>query len=256
MINILAIGNSFSQDATTYLHEIAKHGGIETKVVNLYIGGCPLSAHWENAAGDLPRYEYQLNGLATGKNVSIREVLQSDDWDFITMQQASGDSGRIASYFPYVIQLSDYIKQYAPDAKQFIHQTWAYDSDSTHEHFARYDNDRRKMYLQLKDAYEQVSQALRLPLIPCGEVIQALRGLDAFRGQSLCRDGFHLHLVYGRYAAAATWFARVLKGNILENDYLPPGAAPGDHPRLALIRRMVREKCVPPEAGQGKKPDV
>ena len=48
MIKILAIGNSFSQDATHYLHQIAAADHVDMKVVNLYIGGCPLTKHAEN----------------------------------------------------------------------------------------------------------------------------------------------------------------------------------------------------------------
>ena len=51
-IKILAIGNSFSQDATRYLHQFASAAGIDTKVVNLYIGGCPLERHWKNIEND------------------------------------------------------------------------------------------------------------------------------------------------------------------------------------------------------------
>ena len=46
MVRILAIGNSFSQDATHYLHQIAASDNVEMKVVNLYIGGCSLEQHW------------------------------------------------------------------------------------------------------------------------------------------------------------------------------------------------------------------
>ena len=46
MICVLAIGNSFSQDATHYLHQIAASDNVEMKVVNLYIGGCSLEQHW------------------------------------------------------------------------------------------------------------------------------------------------------------------------------------------------------------------
>ena len=45
MYKILAIGNSFSEDATYYLHQILEHSGIENQVVNLYIGGCSLERH-------------------------------------------------------------------------------------------------------------------------------------------------------------------------------------------------------------------
>ncbi len=48
MMKVLAIGNSFSQDATRYLRKIAQASGEDMKVVNLYIGGCPLSRHFKH----------------------------------------------------------------------------------------------------------------------------------------------------------------------------------------------------------------
>ena len=66
-MNILAIGNSFSQDATRYLHEIMQAGGVPGRVVNLYIGGCSLERHWRNIENEAKDYEYQLNGRATGQ---------------------------------------------------------------------------------------------------------------------------------------------------------------------------------------------
>ena len=48
MKKILAIGNSFSVDATEYLHQMAAAAGIETKVVNLYIGGLSVSVERKN----------------------------------------------------------------------------------------------------------------------------------------------------------------------------------------------------------------
>ena len=48
MKKILAIGNSFSQDATTYLPALCELSGIEARICNLYIGGCRLSLHHEN----------------------------------------------------------------------------------------------------------------------------------------------------------------------------------------------------------------
>ena len=47
-MKVLAIGNSFSNDAMRYLHGIAKADGVDMKTVNLFIGGCPLSRHYAN----------------------------------------------------------------------------------------------------------------------------------------------------------------------------------------------------------------
>ena len=59
MIKILAIGNSFSQDATHYLHQIGEADNIELKVVNLYIGGCSLERHWNNIQSEAAEYLYE-----------------------------------------------------------------------------------------------------------------------------------------------------------------------------------------------------
>ena len=66
------------------------------------------------------------------------------------------------------------------------------------------------MYEAIKASSEQVVKSLGIQLIPTGTVIQMLRETVAefdFKngGISLCRDGFHLSLDYGRFAAAATW---------------------------------------------------
>ena len=80
-MNILAIGNSFSQDATRYLHQIAAADGEKVRVVNLYIGGCPLVTHYNNFIHDKRSYSYEYNGEATGIYVSIAQALRSQKWD-------------------------------------------------------------------------------------------------------------------------------------------------------------------------------
>ena len=44
MIKILAIGNSYSQDATSMIELLDKN----IMVRNLYIGGCSLEMHYDN----------------------------------------------------------------------------------------------------------------------------------------------------------------------------------------------------------------
>ena len=256
MIKILSIGNSFSQDATAYLHDMAKCGGIDTKVVNLYIGGCSLYTHWENAENDLANYAYKLNGQDTDKQVSIKEALTEDDWDYVTMQQASHDSGIAETYFPYLAQLSEYVKKYAPNAVQLIHQTWAYEIDSSHSAFPLYENNQAIMYQALRLAYKKAAKILDLGIIPSGDVIQALRATKGFDysngGQTLCRDGFHMHLVYGRYAIAAVWYERILKGNILKNSYMPPSADIAiDDNLIEITKQTVHNLCSTPKQSVG-----
>ena len=74
-MKILAIGNSFSQDATRYLYQIAKSNGDDFTVVNLYIGGCTLEMHYNNLKENLSAYQLQLNGEVTDKYISIKDAL-------------------------------------------------------------------------------------------------------------------------------------------------------------------------------------
>ncbi len=226
MLKILAIGNSFSQDSTTYLYQMSDNSGIELKVVNLYIGGCSLERHWNNVCDNKLDYDYQLNGKSTGRYVGISDTLAEEKWDIVTMQQCSGFSGVLETYYPYIGYLANYIKERLPQAKLMIQQTWAYEIDSNHDQFFFYHKNQLEMYQRLSQCYNTVAQELSIEMIPFGEVIQKLRTISPFQygngGMSLCRDGYHMHYIYGRYALAATWFEYVLKSNLLQNNYIPP----------------------------------
>ena len=75
-MNILCIGNSFSQDATRYLHQISDE---ELYVRNLYIGGCSLETHWNNIVESNEFYEYQKNGRMRSMT-SINKALTKKKW--------------------------------------------------------------------------------------------------------------------------------------------------------------------------------
>jgi len=88
-LNILAIGNSFSQDATRYIHRITRSDGFNLNVTNLYISGCPIDRHFRNMISGSRDYELEYNGELTFFKVSLEEALLNREWDYITIQQAS-----------------------------------------------------------------------------------------------------------------------------------------------------------------------
>ncbi len=222
-MKILAIGNSFSEDATKYLNQIAKADGVHLEVVNLYIPGCCLETHWNNILADNKAYEYSKNGEFHGRMVAIKEVVLEEEWDYITLQQCSGLSGIKDSYYPYIRNISDYLKKLSPDSKQVIHETWAYEVDSDHGYFRRYNNNQKDMYNKLKDVYYSVAEDMGLPLIPSGDAVQQLRKDKLFDyengGLSLCRDGYHMDLIYGRYLIAAVWYKFFSGRSLTENSF-------------------------------------
>ena len=126
-MDILSIGNSFSQDAQRYLHSIAKSDGVELNTFNLFIGGCSLSRHYRNMLSENREYTLEMNGQSTDFNVSLKEALLNRSWDVVTLQQVSNESPYFETYQPYLNKLTEYVRACVPKAKIVIHQTWAYE---------------------------------------------------------------------------------------------------------------------------------
>ena len=217
-MKILSIGNSFSCDATRYLHGIAHADKVDIESVNLYIGGCPLDKHFRNLKGDYRAYELYFNGQATGFNMSIKEALLSREWDVVTIQQASKKSFKKETYYPYAVELVRYIKELAPNAKIIMHETWAYadGSERLFKAVGSYNID--DMLDGVKAAYHEVTEELELDgLIPSGEMLGAVlkRGVPSVHRV----DDSHASFGIGRYALGLLWY-RMLTGNsVLENSF-------------------------------------
>ena len=246
-MKILAIGNSFSTDATTFLHEIAEDMGDDLQVVNLYIGGCSLETHWLNAQANAPLYSYELNGHATGRMVSIKSALTECKWDIVTLHQASLLSGIEESYEPYFENMLGYVKRYAPNADIKVMQTWAFDDNCTREGFENYGRSQKVMYERLIPCYEKISKKYELPLIRCGEALQALRGTPRFDmskgGETLCRDGFHMHYIYGRFLLGCIWYQAIFNKSIKDGKFYPTiPDMPTDKEKIDFIRAFAAER--------------
>ena len=206
-MKILAIGNSFSTDATRYLHALGNAAGVKLKVVNLFIGGCSLRTHYINATEDKRAYSMEFNGQATGFYVSIKEALCSDEFDVVTVQQCSHQSFDYKSYQPYLDYLASYIRKYAPHARIAVHKTWAYEEHSARLESVSYAS-RGQMFTDLSAAYEKAAEAIGADLIiPAADLVERLSA----NGLRAHRDTFHLSLGIGRFAVAALWL-KVLTG--------------------------------------------
>ena len=216
-MKILAIGNSFSSDATRYLYEIAGSDGFALKVVNLYIGGCSLDMHYKNMNNDAAAYLMEFNGHPTGFYVSIKEALQSDMWDYVTLQQASHFSTNYETYTPYLKSLTEYVRFHAPKAKQVFHQTWAYENGSEKLKTQMGYDSHSAMFDDIKAASKKAAGEVGIStVIPAGMMIAGL--VHAGIGP-IYRDSFHLSLGVGRYAVAALWYKMLAGKSIFGNKF-------------------------------------
>ena len=227
-IKILAIGNSFSVDALDqHFYDLAHAEGIDVIVGNMYIGGCTLQKHLNNALNDKPAYTYRKRGLdgkmVVTKEVSLAQALADESWDYISFQQQSGRSGLYDTWVESLPKLIEYVKPKLPkDVVMMIHQTWAYDQTSTHKNFINYNNDQKVMYNAIMAAVKKISDYTGIKMvIPSGTAVQNAR--STILKDCITRDGFHLHKIYGRYVAACTWFETIFRKSVVGNPYKPEG---------------------------------
>ena len=221
---ILAIGNSFSDDAMEHLAEILVGEGYTDFILgNLYIGGCSMDGHKARIDSGAKDYSFRVN-TGNGWNTvteSIQYGLDYADWDVITIQQVSGYSGIPESYgsMQYII---DYVRNRVdPFVKIFFHMTWAYQSTSGHGDFAKYDKNQMTMYNAIVNTVQSlvVGNWNIEGFLPSGTAIQNLR--TSYLGDTLTRDGYHLSLDIGRYTAALVWYKQLFGADLTNLTVVP-----------------------------------
>ena len=223
-LKILAIGNSFSNDTTHFLEDIARAEGFETVLVgNLYIGGCTLQTHALNAEGNLPAYKYYMNYDGEWKTIeecTIEYALKNQDWDIITMQQGSTWSGKPETYEPHLTKLIEYVNEHKtnPNARLAWNMTWAYQADFEKDMFAQYARNQDVMYHAIITTVQSTVQAHKeiSYIMPCGTAIQNAR--TSYVGDTLTRDGYHMSEL-GRVITSYTWLATFLNEPLTEINF-------------------------------------
>ncbi len=224
-LKVLAIGNSFSQDATTYIKQMALADNVDLRVANAYIGGCSFERHYNNITNGTKDYRltyYTPEETFIFGEVSLEQCLKAADWDIITVQQVSGLSGKYNSYFPFAPELINYVKTIHPNAEIRVHMVWAYARyfpGITNNGYITQDN----MYTQVVEAYERFSYEMGgLKILPSGRAMQIAR---RYIGDSLHRDGFHCSEL-GRILTGWVWFEALTGISALESKFIPKTATP------------------------------
>ena len=250
-IKVLGIGNSFTGNAFSLLHPMGTRSEKCRIVLGQgIIGGCSMEKHVrlaklheaepDNAEGK----PYALlitdsEGKRVRTRVGLRELLASDTWNIVTIQQLSAQSPDIANYRPYAKELHDHIKKHARQAEVVLHQTWAYRTDGD---FDRVFPDKpsygqEDMYRDLNAAYNTIAEELGLRIIPVGAAFQLAHEVRPYipdqtndrktlvppnlpkDKNSLCAGWYwdksepqklrcdtHHAGIQGKYLAAAVWF--------------------------------------------------
>lgn len=226
-LKILAIGNSFSVDATTFLWNILDDAGVEELIVgNAQIGGCSLDKHWTMAQSGEAAYSY-TKYTSSGKSsvkCALIDAVTDEAWDIVTLQQVSQNSGLPQTY-THLSDMIDFVVNNCPNVYVDInfHMTWAYQQGFERESFTdNYNADQMTMYNAIVNTVQSIvlEDDTVNRVLPSGTTIQNLR--TSYLGDTLNRDGTHLSNDVGRYAAGLTWACAITGASPDAVKWTPP----------------------------------
>ena len=227
-MRILMLGNSFT--TANHMPDMLDE-----------LTGAEIVQHTRGGA----RLAEQLNPK-TKMGKRTQEALQNEKWDFVILQEMSnGPITSKACFLENAEKLCEKIRENG--AKPVFYATWAYQRGG--KKLETFGMDYDEMYQKLRANYYKEAQKYGLDLIPCGDVIQTLRKEKEFNvregGISLCRDGFHMNYLYGRYALACTWLAKIFgeEAGKISNEFLAESAGMQDFALLGKIRKIAEQVC-------------
>ena len=239
VINVLMIGNSFSNAYTDELKAMADAAGKKLDVYNVYYGGCKLSQHYKFLKNDMSEYGYvKKNGVKIKENVTLWYCISLQNWDYISLQEgssvlrdaASAQAG-MDSNLKYFSHMYEWLKQRCPKSQIIWHQTWAYQVGTTSSGYVTKDAAQQAAYHERLYTYaEMITEKYPdLLLVNSGDAWAILRenGYDqlcARLGTGTNHEGDYYHdgnIGGGQYLNACVWYEVLFGESCVGNTFQP-----------------------------------
>ena len=264
-LKVLMVGNSFSICVLEQMPQIARDCGLPLDLASAYIGGCSLERHvnelaksesdpavkthyfsWDYTSGD-GSFKHLLSGKSY---ISLPDALKADRWDVVTIQQVSTQSWKAESFEPWAGRLVAKIREYAPQARIVIQQTWSYcnrDGRVCNKESGvgpgSWGFDQAGMYERLDVNYRDLAKRYGFDIIPTGKAIELYRrevpdqSLDPVGKQTKkgWYDTFHLN-PRGECLQALVWTAKLFGADVGKLAYSKAYSASADDFRV--MRRV------------------
>ena len=241
-ISILAFGNSYSNDAMTYLNKIFLSAGYDIVILgSVMTGGCNIYHHWSNLDDTLEDYhpESKYDGMTgiegtascsisvNGKGESVNgatlkeryaNTVSAYDWDYITIQHAPNEVEQADTY-ERLPDLLGFIKDnLTGENTQFIfHMIWKYnDTNSEKKQRTSYQYDTiidiAKNVVLVNEEFSGVIPAVTMRQ---NIVSSFLDDMD------IARDYGHMGLTLGRYSLGLLWYCYLTGGSVEDVTFVP-----------------------------------
>ena len=224
-LKVLDIGNSYTQDAQTYLPEIIAASGIDTDF-SLYRAFRPSASFktWVDCWNDSDNEYYSidfcagtsLGGISGSGSASdgalFRKALQSVKWDIILIHQVSTYSNDYSLWEGngaggYLQELIRIIRVTNPQATIGYLMTHSYRGS----YWANSEGSSYLRWRNIADATRQLKLEYDIDfIIPYGTAVQNLRASSLNDGYEFSEDGTHMGAGLGDYVAGCCYFESLL----------------------------------------------
>ena len=224
-LKVLDIGNSYTQDAQTYLPQIIKASGIDDDF-SLYRAFRPSASFktWVDCWNDSDNEYYSidfcagtsLDGISGSGSASdgalFRKALQSVKWDIILIHQVSTYSNDYSLWEGngaggYLQELIRIIRVTNPQATIGYLMTHSYRGS----YWANSEGSSYLRWRNIADATKQLKLEYGIDfIIPYGTAVQNLRASSLNDGYEFSEDGTHMGAGLGDYVAGCCYFESLL----------------------------------------------
>ena len=224
-LKVLDIGNSYTQDAQTYLPQIIKASGIDNDF-SLYRAFRPSASFktWVDCWNDSDNEYYSidfcagtsLGGISGSGSASdgalFRKALQSVKWDIILIHQVSTYSNDYSLWEGngaggYLQELIRIIRVTNPQATIGYLMTHSYRGS----YWANSEGSSYLRWRNIADATKQLKLEYGIDfIIPYGTAVQNLRASSLNDGYEFSEDGTHMGAGLGDYVAGCCYFESLL----------------------------------------------
>ena len=247
-INILAIGNSFTIDATQFIPDVAAQNS-ESQIyfARLYRHSVSLEDIYMNLIDGDNIFEFTYFQNSDWKTLTeikcINEALLYKKWDVVVIQQVSALSGLIDTYYPFIDLIIEMIKTHNKECRICWNMTWSYAKNFENTMFSNYSYNQELMDSKIYKACNTIASTVDA-IIPSGLLIKCSRELlPQFTTREFTRDGYHLD-DKGRKLVALLWyqfFFNTPNSTAISNTFIQKFMDCGNLSEATLINEIVSE---------------
>jgi len=204
-MRVLAIGNSFTDNASKFIAGIIEAGGLPMDYRKATVGGKTVQFHCEMMESGEARYSGE----------SLGDLIDRG-WDAVVLQQQSAMSAQAETWQPWSDKIVARVREKSPDAKIVFYQTWGYRAENPKLETVLGGMTQTEMLDAIKVNCENLSKTYDGGVLPVGEAFRIMQELtgDETGETTRLNDGSSHACPLGEFIAGMIFWSYFTGGDV------------------------------------------